>query len=511
MSGGRCRKGWSGSMRILIDTNIFIYREDDHVLPGNLEKLLKILNVINVKILIHPKSIEELKRDLNEDRKKVALSKINTYPLLESTPEPDVDNNFLNLVGYPLNPNDYVDNAILYSVYKDAVDFLITEDKGLQKKSDRLGMKNRVLYIDEALEIFGKDIFDERVVHPPAIKEKSVHNLDTNDPFFESLKEDYGEFETWFKKISREGRKCWVYFKEGGSIGALLIYKFENEPIDSIPPFPAKRRLKISTLKVTHTGFKIGELFIKLSLEYSIKNNLVEIYLTHFTKPDDSLVGLITEYGFYHAAKNRRGEDIFIKELFADKEKIRSLPPIEISKKFYPTFYDGVGVNKFIIPIRPEYHQKLFTDYKERQTTLSEHLGEFIIEGNTIKKAYLSHSRNTKISQGDILLFYRSKYKQELTSLGVVENVFPALRDKDEIIKRVGKRTVYSVYEIEGMAKKPTMVILFTWHFHLADPLKLSDMKEMNLFAPQSMALISHEKYLKIKSKGGIDERFTVH
>lgn len=39
----------------------------------------------------------------------------------------------------------------------------------------------------------------------------------------------------------------------------------------------------------------------------------------------------------------------------------------------------------------------------------------------------------------------------------------------------------------------------------------LSDLKEMNIFAPQSMALISHEKYLKIKSKGGIDERFTVH
>lgn len=503
--------GGDGRMRILIDTNIFIYRENDQVLPTNLEKLLKILNVINAKILIHPKSVEELKRDLNENRKKVALSKINTYPQLETPPDPDADNNFLNLVGYPSNANNYVDNAILYSVYKDAADFLITEDKGIQKKSDRLGIKDRVLYIDEALKIFGKNIFDEKVAHPPALKEELVYNLKTNDPFFDSLKEDYGEFETWFKKISKEGRKCWVYFKEDGSIGALLIYKFENEPIDSNPSFPAKRRLKISTFKVIHTGYKIGELFIKLSLEFSIKNNISEIYLTHFTKPDDYLIGLITEYGFYHAAKNRRSEDIFIKELSANKEKIISLPPIEISKKFYPTFYDGIGINKYIIPIRPEYHERLFTDYKERQTTLSEHLGEFIIEGNTIKKAYLSHSRNTKISQGDILLFYRSKDKKEITSLGVVENVFPGLRDKDEIIKHVGKRTVYSVYEIEIMAKKPTMVILFTWHFHLANPLKLSDLKGMNIFAPQSMTLISHEKYLKIKSKGGIDERFTVH
>lgn len=482
-------------MRILIDTNIFIYRENDHVLPGNLEKLLKILNVINAKILIHPKSVEELKRDLNEDRKKVALSKINTYPLLESPPKPDVDNNFLNLVGYPSNPNDYVDNMILYSVYKDAVDFLITEDKGIQKKSDRLGIKDRVLYIDEALRIFGKDVLDEKVSRPPALKEELVYKLDINDPFFDSLKKDYKDFETWFKERKKEGRRCWVYFKEDGSVGALLIYKVENEPIDSIPPLPAKKRLKLSTFQATHTGYKIGELFIKLSVEYCIKNNLAEIYLTHFTKPDDYLADLITEYGFYKVAKKRNGEDVFVKELLADNKKIQSLRPIEISKKFYPSFYDGAMVNKFIIPIRPEYHQRLFTDYKERQTTLSEHLGEFIIEGNTIKKAYLRPSRNTKISPGDILLFYRSKDKHELTSLGVVEKVFPALMDKDEIIKHVAKRTVYSVYEIEEMTK-PTMVILFTWHFHLMNPLKLSDLKEMNIFAPQSMALISHKKYI---------------
>jgi hypothetical protein len=190
---------------------------------------------------------------------------------------------------------------------------------------------------------------------------------------------------------------------------------------------------------------------------------------------------------------------------------VNSLQPIEISKIFYPAFYDGLRINKFIIPIRPEYHQRLFTDYKERQTTISEHLGEFIIEGNTIKKAYLSHSRNTKISPGDILLFYRSNDKKEITSSGVVEKVFFALQNKDDIIKHVGKRTVYSVHEIEKMAEKPTVVILFTWHLHLANPLKLSDLKEMNIFAPQSILLISHEKYLLIKSKGGIDERFTVH
>lgn len=39
---------------------------------------------------------------------------------------------------------------------------------------------------------------------------------------------------------------------------------------------------------------------------------------------------------------------------------------------------------------------------------------------------------------------------------------------------------------------------------------KLNDLKTMGISAPQSIAQISDEKYLQIKTRGGIDERFTV-
>lgn len=499
-------------MHILIDTNIFIYREDDHVLSSNLQTVLRMLNSLKIKIVLHPESIEEIKRDRNEDRKKVMLSKIHTYPLLESPPNPEKDTDFLSVVGYPTKPNEHTDNDLLYSVYKDAVDFLITEDGGMHKKATRLGIKERVLSLEDALEILKKDFPDETVHQPPGVKEEIAYNLNINDSFFDSLKAEYVEFETWFKNISREGRKCWVHLRDDGAIGALLIYKVENEPIDSIPPLPEKKRFKIATLKVTHTGYKIGELFIKLAVEYCIKNDLTEIYLTRFTQPDDYLVDLITEYGFVKVATNRRGEDVFIKELFTDDRKIKLLHPIEISKRFYPSFYDGAEVNKFIVPILPEFHERLFTEYKTRQTRIFEHAGGFIVEGNTIKKAYLCHSRITKVSPGDLLLFYRSRDRSEITTLGVVEKAFQSIQDKAEIMRHVGKRTVYSVDEIEHMARKPTIVILFTWHFHFPNPLKLKELIEIGVLigAPQSITQISHEKYQLIKSGGGIDERFTI-
>ena len=99
-------------MRILIDTNIFIYREDDHVLSSNLQNVLRMLNSLKVEILLHPKSIEEIKRDRNEDRKKVMLSKIHTYPLLESPPDPNKDTNFLSVVGHSTKPNECKKNCI---------------------------------------------------------------------------------------------------------------------------------------------------------------------------------------------------------------------------------------------------------------------------------------------------------------------------------------------------------------------------------------------------------------
>lgn len=499
-------------MRVLLDTNIFIYRENYKIIPLELQKLLRILNILKVELLIHPFSIKEIEKNSDVERREIVLSKVQIYSLLGEPPDPSQDQSFLGIVGVPSTINDYIDNALLYAVHKDAVDFLVSEDKGIHIKSLKLDLQNRVLSIEDALLLFQEKVYDTKISSPPAIKDTFIYNLDVNDPFFDSIKEEYFKFEKWFKKISREGRKCWVYFEEDGSIGALLIYKIENEAISSIPPLPKKERLKICTMKVIHTGYKIGELFIKLSVQFCINNNIEEIYLTCYSEKRPYLIQLITEYGFYKTAE-KNTEDVYNKQLIPDKKKISIIATSDIAKKFYPSFYDGFRVKKFIIPIRPEYHERLFIEYNRRQTTLPEHIGEFIIEGNTIKKAYLSHSKITKMRKGDIILFYRSKDRKELTSLGIIERIYSNLTDPNKIFRLVARRTVYPLIEIKQIAKKPTLVILFQHHFHLQRPVKFKDLKLANVLkgAPQTISEISHEKYLKIKEMGGIDGRYTVN
>ncbi|MEM2180334.1 MAG: hypothetical protein QXP32_05925 [Nitrososphaeria archaeon] len=89
----------------------------------------------------------------------------------------------MSIVGLPSNVNEDVDNKILYAVYKNAVDFLITEDKEILDKSLKLNIKNKVLSIDEALELFNQYL-PKNVNALPAITQEHVYNLNIEDPLF---------------------------------------------------------------------------------------------------------------------------------------------------------------------------------------------------------------------------------------------------------------------------------------------------------------------------------------
>ena len=122
-------------MRILIDTNIFIYREADQVLSENQQNLNKILLEIGALQIIHPLSVKEIEKNSDARKKKIMLSKIRAYPLLESPPDPISDAGFCAQIAPKPGTNDEIDNALLYCVYRDAVDYLITEDQENNCKS----------------------------------------------------------------------------------------------------------------------------------------------------------------------------------------------------------------------------------------------------------------------------------------------------------------------------------------------------------------------------------------
>jgi len=492
-------------MKIIFDTNILIHIEDPKELSPNLQDLLNIIRKYGHKIFIHPASLKDINNDKDVQRRRIILSKLKGYPLIELPPRPTDD--FLSMMGPSSSSNEINDNEILFAIQKNAADFLVTEDYGLHKKANRIDLDDRILSIASALDYF-KNLHARRVPKHALLKEDYVRNLDVDDPFFDLLKEDYGDiaFRDWFKRISIEGRKCWVYH-EDSNIKTLLILKEENELIETIPPIPAAERLKIATLKVDLSGYKLGELLLKMAFQYCIDNHIFEIYLTHFRKENDGLIHLIENYGFESVGfLKKNNEEVFVKK-FIPTEK--ELLPVEISKKYYPSFKDAQKIKKFLIPIQPEFHDRLFPDYENRQMKLTDY-SEINAPGNAIKKAYLSYSPIKKMSAGDVVLFYRSRDKKAIISLGVVDQKPFHSDDLELVLRYVGKRSVYSHPELKKWTEKPVFVILFRHHLNLPKPLDISFLRNHSIPVPQTISEINHKQYMAIKEGGEIDERFTV-
>lgn len=484
-------------MRILLDTNIFISLEDSSsVLEANFSEFARLAISNRHQLLIHPSSRDDLERDQNDNRKQINLSKILKYPVLENPPDPspeEIDDFGLS----NRTENDRVDNKILFAIYKDAANILVTEDRGIHKKAKRLQIEDRVHYIQQAAQSLYR-LHQKAHVYLPNIKEISLHEIDLSMDFFDSLREDYKGFDEWYKRASREGRKAWTYRSEAGEFGAILIYKEEHNEIvtDDNMAIPGKS-LKLCTFKVAENvrGRKIGELFLKAAFRYATANSIENIYITMRPEKHDFLEDLCVDFGFFKFG-GYQGDNVFIKNhpVKPPQAEDSDVSPLEYHKRYYPHFISDQRINKFIVPIKPVYHKILFPDNQD-QLNLFTHSQA----GNAIKLAYLCHARIGGISSGDILLFYRSEDKRAITSVGVAEYVHD-FGDPSRIVQLVSKRTVYTFDEIVEMSQKRTKVILFRLASHLPSQLKYNWLISNNVVnGPiQTIRRISHESFRKI-------------
>lgn len=450
---------------ILLDTNIFIYREGEHELTEDMKILSKILlDSDQYKLRIHPLSIKELSRYTDEEKRNACLSRASVYTMLNSPPERPTS--MLEIVGNETRNNDYVDNCILYSIVSECADFLITNDSKMRKKATLLGIGDKVLSISDAITLFReKDIILPH--HPVFLESKSFNAIDLSDPFFDSLKLDYELFEQWFIKKKKANTEAYVsYLENGKKLGSFLSLKIENDTEDYSSfaiPFAPKNRVKVSTMKVADTGKRIGETFIKIMVDFAVANDIDEIYITIYPK-HEFLINLLKEYGFkyytFKYTRNSFGEEnqeyIFVKKLGS------------LGVGFYPIL--NVNNSAFVVPIKPAYHELLFSESeKHHQISLGETQGEICCD-NSIKKAYLSSKEFKMINSGDTLIFYLSGSEKALTSIGVVDEVYVSsdFETFEEFMNKVKKRTVYDEAVLKHFYNSKTFTLLmFKFYFSL--------------------------------------------
>ena len=431
-------------MKVLLDTNIIIHREANKVIHEDIGTLFQWLDKLHYIKCIHPLTIEELNKNIDESTVRSMNIKLKNYYELKTIAELDDKINAIS-AKIDITINDINDTKILNEVYAERVDLLISEDKKIHKKAEMLGISERVYYIDNFLERVLAEHPDLVEYVVLSVKKEYFGNTDVNNSFFDSLKEDYVGFEKWFKNKSEE--TAYVCY-ENGELSAILYLKVEGETEnygDFEPVFQKRKRLKVGTFKVTFNGFKLGERFLKIIFDNARKQKVEEIYVTIFDKRPDQirLINLLEEWGFKYWGKKRSssGEENIYVRIFSritDKDNPKMTYP------FLP-----LDTDVYIVPIYPEYHTELFPDSILKTESPLDYI-ENEPHRNAISKVYVSHSYEKGLKCGDLILFYRTGgyYAGVATTIGIVESVEKNIPNEEEFFRICRKRTALKEDEL---------------------------------------------------------------
>lgn len=433
-------------MRILLDTNIIIHREANKISEPSIGILFQWLDKLHYSKCIHPLTVTELNRYADSRAVKVMSIKLDNYQVLKT--EAPLNENVKNVSAkIDATDNDLADTKLINEVYSDRVDILISEDKKIHTKATLLGITDRVFYIESFLEkVTGEnpDLVDYKVL---AVKKEYFGKVNLQDTFFDSFREDYPGFDKWFNKKSDEiSYVCY----NNNILTAFLFLKVEDENenySDITPAFSKKKRLKIGTFKVTSTGFKLGERFLKIVFDNAIQYKVDEIYVTIFDKTDEQirLIELLEIWGFvFHGLKAtvQGNEKVYLRDFSRNANIVNP-------KLTFP--WTSQASDVYIVPIYPEYHTELFPD-----SILNTESPTDFIENephrNALSKVYISRSHVRDLKSGDLIVFYMTGgyYKGVATTIGIVESIITDIVDESSFVRLCRKRSVFSDDELKN-------------------------------------------------------------
>ena len=259
------------------------------------------------------------------------------------------------------------------------------------------------------------------------ILHKTFSEVDLNDPFFQSLRDDYPCFDDWFKRKSEQD--AFVQYDDNNKIIGFLYLKMEYNLVDDVTPnISAKNILKVGTFKIEAHGTKMGEQFIKIITDYAVNEDADICYVTIYEK-HNSLINLVQQFGFkLYGTKgtDSHKENVYIKQM----KKITG----DINKDF--PLINLNSSKKYLLSIYPEYHSIMFPD--SILTTEDKNIIKDVSYTNSIHKIYVcSMEAVQRLKYGDIVVLYRTaensknaEYSSVATSICVVENV----KDQSEFV-----------------------------------------------------------------------------
>jgi len=337
--------------------------------------------------------------------------------------------------------------------------------------------------------------------------------VDLSDAFFDSLKEDYSEFTSWFQKKSDAGEEALVFTDELGA-GSFIYLKKECEPIELKDMIlPAKERIKIGTFRIAdrYRRQRLGEGALGVSLWSWQESKYEEIYLTVFEKHRE-LVSLFEHFGFRCIGINARGERVYLKNRLQ----------LDYSDPYKSFPFISPGIEKAgIIPINESYHDRLFpySELKGNKRVIEEETA-----GNGIAKVYIGSPYSVMhYSLGEPVLIYRKSeqekgktYKSVVTSFCTITKIEKIkdngrqIVDSSEFIRIAGNKTIFTPEELMRIYHNNKNVVLlemvYNGYFGKGHNVNHKELKEQGLFSSHPYQIVyNREQFEAVLRMGDKD------
>lgn len=336
------------------------------------------------------------------------------------------------------------------------------------------------------------------------------NDVDLTDKFFDSLKAQYVEFSDWFARKAAET----AYVIDGnpreGLRGFLYLKVETGEILDVHPPLPAKRRLKVGTLKVNARGTKLGERIIKRIFDHAILENVSEVYVTVFDT-HVSLVRLFKRYGFEQKGvkSTPNGEELVL---------LRALDDLAHDiVKDYPLMQTA-GKSKWLLAIKPEFHTHLLPDsILKTEDRASE---EDVPHTNTIHKVYIAGLSLNRMKRGDLVVIYRTTdipgkayFRSVATSVCVVEETYSRkhFKDAEAFVSFAKDHSVFSEQQLTDRYEdgRPLYVAKLTYNAAFSkrpNRAALLDVVGISAQPKWDLRALSDAQFVSILDLGEVDE-----
>ena len=284
------------------------------------------------------------------------------------------------------------------------------------------------------------------------------------DPFFDSLKAAYPEFSEWYNRKAAQGAVAYVFHDANGRVADFLYMKIETEALtDVMPVLPAKKRLKVGTFKLLSRGTRRGERFMKKIMDKAMAEDVDEVYVTIFPKPDlEHLIHLFERLGFYHVADKPHdggSEWVLVKDMRAVTGDIML---------DYPRMQTE-GRQKWLLAIMPRFHTLLFPDSILNNESYD--MVQDITPTNGIYKIYISWNPEcAQMKKGDQVVVYRTSdgqgaayYRSVVTSICMVSDVkkWSEFQGNEEEFLKYTKYSVFAEADLKTWFRtRPDMVVI---------------------------------------------------